>query len=317
VAAALAAGSVLALAACGADRTGESTVDLLKVPAAAASSTSPAAPVTCDDRLQSYAPRASAASDPYVSAIKNRKRLVAGVSADTLKLGARNPLTNDVEGFDIDMVKAVAKAIFGNEKSVEYRVITAGQRISALTTPVDKGGVDIVARAMTMTCSRWKDIAFSSQYYQAGQKLLVGTDSKVIDLDGLKRARQRVCVQRGTTTLDNVQKAVGEDLVFPAATATDCLVAFQQGAVQAIASDDTILAGLAAQDPYAEVVGTAVTEEPYGLGLPKGEKGFARYVNGVLEDVRRDGRWKASYDHWLAAELGPAPSPPKPLYGRA
>ena len=85
----------------------------------------------------------------------------------------------------------------------------------------------------------------------------------------------------------------------------------------AIASDDTILAGLTAQDPYAKVVGDAITEEPYGLGINEQQKGFVRFVNGVLEDVRRDGRWQASYRKWLQPELKVDASPPRPQYGRS
>ena len=107
--------------------------------------------------------------------IPQRGRLIAGVSADTYLLGSRNPFNGRIEGFDIDLVKAIAKAIFGNENAYELRVITAAQRIPAL----QEGSVDIVARNMTINCERWKQIAFSSEYYRSGQKILVRRGSKV------------------------------------------------------------------------------------------------------------------------------------------
>ena len=93
---------------------------------------------------------------------------------------------------------------------------------------------------------------------------------------------------------------------------------FQQGAVDAITGDDTVLAGLAAQDPYAAVVqAPAFTAEPYGLGVNQEHVDFVRFVNGVLEQMRADGRWTKSYNTWLADALGKAPAPPEPVYGRA
>ena len=77
------------------------------------------------------------------------------------------------------------------------------------------------------------------------------------------------------------------------------------------------LAGLAAQDPYAVVPEQrAFTAEPYGLGIPPKNVDFVRFVNARLAQMRRNGEWKAIYNRWLAESLGPAPSPPKAVYGR-
>jgi polar amino acid transport system substrate-binding protein len=242
--------------------------------------------------------------------IKDRGRLIAGVSADTLLLGARNPLNGQIEGFDIEMVKAVAKAIFNDPSKIEYRVITTAQRIPAL---ID-GSVDIVARAMTINCARWQQIDFSTEYYRAGQKVLVAKGSTAKGMADLKG--KRVCAPNGSTSMDKLRTfaglvPVGSD------THTGCLVLFQQGQVDAITGDDTILAGLAAQDPYAVVVkGPAFTSEPYGLGISKQHPDLVRYVNGVLAQMRSDGQWKKDYDLWLKAALGPAPAPPAAVYGR-
>ena len=86
--------------------------------------------------------------------------------------------------------------------------------------------------------------------------------------------------------------------------------------MDAITGDDTVLAGLAAQDPYAQVVGTAFTAEPYGLGVNAKNVDLVQFVNGVLARAKADGRWAAAYDRWLAGALGPAPAPPAPVYGR-
>ena len=114
-----------------------------------------------------------------MAAIKARGRLIAGVSADTYLLGARNPVSGEVEGFDIDQVKQIAKAIFGDETKVQLRVITAAQRLEVL----QNHEVDVVVRNMTITCDRWEvPIAFSAEYYLSGQKILVRKGSDITGL---------------------------------------------------------------------------------------------------------------------------------------
>ena len=273
--------------------------------------------------LKSYAPPATMPepgrmpAESTMDTIRKRGRVIAGVSADTLLLGARNPVSGRIEGFDIDMLRAVSQAIFGDPNKVELKVITAAQRLPALKD----GSVDIVARNMTITCARWKEIAFSSEYYRSGQKVLVRLGEKTdsgAPIKGIEDlAGKKVCAPNGSTSMDKLRtftdiEAVGAD------THTGCLVLFQEGAVDGITGDDTVLAGLAAQDPYADVVqAPAFTAEPYGLGVKATNVDFVRFVNGVLEEMKADGRWAKSYNTWLADSLGKAPAPPEPVYGRA
>ena len=295
-----------ACAVFGTDETPVPTPAASPTPSAAA----PAAPAVCDDATTSYAPSDGAGSS--VAAIKKRGRLIAGVSADSYLLGARNPLDGKIEGFDIDFVKAMAKAILGDENRYQLVVITAAQRIPAL----ESGQVDVVARAMTMTCDRWKQIAFSSEYYRAGQKILVRPDSKATSLADL--AGQRVCAPIGTSSMDALVRLQPKAIAVGSDSHTGCLVLFQQGQVDAITGDDTVLAGLAAQDPYAFVPKqTAFTAEPYGLGVNAKNVDLVRFVNARLAQMRADGEWKTIYDRWFAGPLGPAPTPPKAVYGRS
>jgi polar amino acid transport system substrate-binding protein len=78
-----------------------------------------------------------------------------------------------------------------------------------------------------------------------------------------------------------------------------------------------VLAGLAAQDPYAEVpTQKSFTAEPYGLGINAENVDFVRFLNARLEQMRSNGEWTDIYNSWLRAPLGAAPAPPKALYGR-
>jgi polar amino acid transport system substrate-binding protein len=302
---------VVGLTACGVDDT------FVPAPPAAPEITGGAAPAAqdCDDRLQSYAP---SAGDPLViqpgstvADIRERGRLIAGVSADTYLLGARNPVTGEIEGFDIDLVKQVAKAIFGDEDRYQLRVITAADRIPVL----ENHEVDIVARNMTITCDRWTQIAFSAEYYRSGQKILVRKGSDITGLDTL--GGHRVCAPLSTSSMDNLLRLAPDAEPVGATNHTGCLVLLQEGQVDAITGDDTVLAGLASQDPYAVVLDEdAFTEEPYGIGVAPDQVDLVRFVNGVLERMRADGTWDASYARWLQPTLGRSSGQPQPEYGR-
>lgn len=260
----------------------------------------------------------------YMDTIAQRGRLVVGTAADVLLYAYRNPLTGRIEGFDVDVAREVAKAIFGDtgniDDHIEFKIITYAQRIPKL----EDQSVDLVAHTMTINCKRWSAISFSSQYYDAHQKLLVSktdTTSKALeDLGG-----KTVCVAKGSTNLEELKKekyaqvkrAEVDDL-------SDCLVLFQQGRADAITGDDTVLIGFAAQDPYARIVEGDITNEPYGLGTNKDHPEFTQFVNGVLENMRRDGRWTDLYTTNLidtlkrpAGEAAPqAPTPPPAKTGR-
>jgi polar amino acid transport system substrate-binding protein len=246
-------------------------------------------------------------NDAFMQKIKARGHLIAGVSADTLLFGFRNPFSGDLEGFDIDMVRAVATEIFGRA-NISYKVLTYAQRIPALQS----GAVDIVADVMTINCARWEQIDFSSEYFHAGQRVLVATDStakRIEDLNG-----KRVCAAEGSTNIDEL-KNFPKVITVPVPDISDCMVLFQQGSVDAVTGDDTVLAGFVAQDPYAKIVGSAFTSEPYGLGIAKPHTEFVRYVNAMIEQMRVDGTWAQMYRKWLKPP-GAIPAPPAAKYGR-
>ena len=312
---ALAVAAAVVLAGCGYDET--------RVPKAAAtsapSSAAPAPAPTCDadTALRSYAPPSTLPSPgdlpprSTMAKIRKRGRLIAGVSADTFLLGSRNPLTGKIEGFDIDFVRQIAAAIFGDPDRYQLRVITAADRLPLL----QKDEVDVVVRNMTINCTRWEDIAFSAEYYASGQKIMVRRGSDITGLSTL--AGHRVCAPTGTSSLDNLRRLAPKAVAVEAPNHTSCLLKFQQGDVDAITGDDTVLAGLASQDPYAVVLkGKPFTSEPYGIGVNKDHVDLVRFINGVLEKMRSDGAWENSYRTWLAPTLGRSPGQPRPQYGR-
>lgn len=321
---ALAAGASLVLAGCTSSGSDDLGAGATPTPTASAAPAPASTTTPCTNdasTVASYAPEGATPSPDALPAgstmatIRERGSLRVGVSADTLLMGARNPLTGQIEGFDIDVLHEISRAIFGDPNRLQFVVITSAQRIPSLQVAAGakEPAVDIVARTMTINCDRWQQIAFSTEYYAAGLKVLVASDNAAQSLDELAAAGSRVCAPASTTTLAAIQAKDGVEAV-EAATHTGCLVLFQQGKVDAIAGDDTILAGFAAQDPYATVIGEQLTSEPYGLGMNAEDIDLVRFVNGVLDSMRSDGRWQSIYQTWLG-ELGPA-TPPAAVYGR-
>jgi polar amino acid transport system substrate-binding protein len=235
--------------------------------------------------------------------IRARGYLIAGVDQNTYHFGFLNPLDGQVEGFDIDMIRAVADAIFGNPDKVEYKAISDAQRIPG----IQSGAVDIVAHTMTITCARLQQVAFSSVYFDAAQRVLVLKNSAARSLADLRG--QKVCATAGSDSLAVIAAARAIPVAVP--YWTDCLVLLQQGEVAAISTDDSILAGLAAQDPWTRLVGPRLTDEPYGLAISAQHPDFVRFVNAVLQQLRTDGQWAASYVHWIGT---PVPAPPPAQY---
>jgi len=137
-------------------------------------------------------------SGSYMAEIQARGYLRAGVDQSTYLWGYRDPVTGALSGFDIDMLRQVSQAIFGSPDRIRYTIVPNADRVQA----VESGEVDIVAETMTINCEREKDVDFSSVYFEAGQQILVPSNSSITgpqDLGG-----KRVCATDGSTSLNNL-----------------------------------------------------------------------------------------------------------------
>ncbi|HEY0640612.1 MAG TPA: glutamate ABC transporter substrate-binding protein [Pseudonocardiaceae bacterium] len=267
----------------------------------------------CPDALASIRPPATLPppgampAGSTMAAIAQRGQLRVGVDQNTYGFGFRDSSSGDLEGFDIDVARQMALAIFGDQTKIQFVTMASADREPALM----EGRVDMVVRTFTITCDRKQRINFSTVYFEAGQQVLVNRGSEFRDLESL--AGKRVCSASGSTSIGRLLNAAVPLTAVGVPNWTDCLVMLQQGQVDAVSTDDTILAGLAAQDPNTEVVGGRFSDEPYGIGMPLQSPDLVAFVNGVLDRMRRDGTWAAIHQRWLS-ELGPAPAPPTPRY---
>ncbi|MGW6203209.1 glutamate ABC transporter substrate-binding protein [Streptomyces sp. NPDC055089] len=286
----------------------------------------------CTDPEASLLP--GRAEGDAIKRIKDRGKLIAGVDQNSFQWGFRNPESGNLEGFDIDLVRAIAKDILGSPDKVIFRAIPTNQRIAALQN--DK--VDVVVRTMTINCARLDQVSFSTAYFQAGQQVLAPKEDPKKDpakdkpITGFNSslAGKRVCTAEGSTAYEALEKesfgsvfkdehdgsAADEDkLTVP--NQLDCLVRLQMGEVDAVVTDNALAAGQAAQDPAVELKGAPFTTEYYGVATKKGADDLVSRVNKVLVDYRAGGAespWMQSYRNWLKDGLPGITAPPAPKY---
>jgi polar amino acid transport system substrate-binding protein len=245
----------------------------------------------------------------FMRTIQERGYLRAGVNAALLNFGYLKPSTGKIEGFEIDLVREIARAIFGdsNPNRVHLVALSVPQRIPF----VQHNQVDIVVDAVTITCARKQQVDFSTVYYDAQQRVLVPADSHATSIAAF--AGRRVCASGQSAPIDVMEQLPNPPKPYGAPQAIDCLVYLQQGRIPAISTDDSILLGFKAQDPNTRIIGPSLADVPYGMAISKAHPEFVRFVNGVLARLRADGTWRALYDKWLG-QLASNPTLPPAQY---
>jgi len=233
--------------------------------------------------------------------VQTAHHLVIGVDQNSELLSAYDPKTRKIEGFDVDVAREVARAIFGSPDAIETRAIVTGQRIPVL----QDGEVDLVADAFTVTCERQQQVDFSRVYYRAHQRLLVRDDTNVRTLADLRG--HKVCATASGTAVQTLHANGLVPVLVPART--DCLVALETGEVDAIVADNTILEGFKKQDPSTTLLTTDYTDEPYALGMAPGNDEFVRFVNAVLMKLAQSGCLAQITAKWLGARPPKHPVP--------
>jgi ABC-type amino acid transport substrate-binding protein len=187
--------------------------------------------------------------------IQEKGEIVIGVKYDVPPFGFKNTRTGDIEGFDVDLGKAVAQKLGVRAKLVEA--------VSDNRIPFIKDGtVDLVLSTMTINAERVEEIGFTDPYFTAHGRILVPKDSKIADVDDL--AGEKVCTALGSTYEETLKKQAPPRADLRLVDAySECLELLQNGAVDAISTDDVILTGMIIQDDSLKLVGDELTTEPY------------------------------------------------------
>ncbi|MFB6467333.1 transporter substrate-binding domain-containing protein [Cytobacillus sp. Hz8] len=226
--------------------------------------------------------------------MKDRGKIIIGVKNDTRLFGLKNPSTGEVEGFDIDIARQLAKEILGDENKVEFKEVTSKTRIPLL----NNGDIDAVVATMTITDERKKEVDFTDVYFEAGQSLLVKKGSKIKSIKDLKKGTKVLAVKGSTSTI-NIREKAPETQVLEFENYAEAFTALKTKQGDALTTDDAILYGMADEDPSYELVGGTFTEEPYGIAVKKGNKTLVDALNKALKNIKDSGKYDEIHDKWI------------------
>lgn len=224
--------------------------------------------------------------------VKAKGVLVAGVKDSLPPFGYIDEATREIVGYDIDFCKAFARKL---GVRLELKPVTSASRMPQL----QEGNIDIIAATMTKNAERAKVIDFSHCYFFTGQKFIVkkGTVKTLADLDG-----KRIGTAKGSTSEQNAAKALPGATVLSFDDYPQAFLALQQGKVFAVTTDEAILAGILAKAPNRsefEIPDLRISDEPYGLGMRKGDTNFVNFVNATLLEMEKSGEAKTIFEKWF------------------
>jgi ABC-type amino acid transport substrate-binding protein len=234
--------------------------------------------------------------------LKGKGEIAIGVKYDVAPFGFKNPQSGEIDGFDVDVGKAVAAELGVKPKFIEA--------ISDNRIPFLKDGTaDLILSTMTINAERDQEIDFSEPYFIARGSILVKkSDSSIKGIEDL--AGKQVCTALGSTYEETLKKKAPKAKRRLVDGYSECLELIQNGAVDAISTDDAILSGMIKQDDSLKLVGEPLTTEPYGAGIKEGDTAFQRFVNDAIQKFKDDGRWAATYEKWVGQYTGVEQKPP-------
>ena len=250
-----------------------------------------------DDADEQQFPAGSTMAD-----LQDKGEIVIGVKFDVPPFGFNNPQTGEVEGFDVDLGKMIADELGVEPKFVEA---ISDNRIPFLTD----GTVDLILSTMTITTDRAVEIDFSRPYFIAHGRILVPEGSDIQRIEDL--AGKKVCTGLGSTYESTIKEQAPQADLKLVESYSECFELVQNGAVDAVSTDDVILTGMIIQDDSLQMVGEEMTEEPYGAGVPDGDAEFAQFVSDVINESFESGEWDQLYEKWVGKYTGEEPDHPR------
>jgi glutamate transport system substrate-binding protein len=226
-------------------------------------------------------------------------KIKIGIKYDQPGLGLQEP-DGSFSGFDVDVATYVAGQLGYKPNQIEFVQTKSADRENALA----RGDVKFIAATYSITDERKQKVDFAGPYLLAHQDLLVKKDSKIVkgtDLNG-----NNLCSVTGSTSAQNIQKTIAPKAnLKEVSTYSECIAGLQSGSVDAVTTDDSILAGFAAQDKYKgqfKLAGLKLSNENYGVGVKKGDSATLDKINKALEKMVSDGSWQKAVD----TNFGPA-----------
>lgn len=242
----------------------------------------------------SQAPSSGSSATPTLDKIKANGVLKVGVKVDVPNFGLKNTATGEVEGFEIDLAKLIAKDLLGDESKVDVQAVTAKTRGPLL----DNGEIDLVIATFTITDERKLTYNFSDPYFSDAVKLMVKKESGIQglkDLDG-----KTIGVAQSATSMKALQAAADElgiKIKFDEyATYPEIKAALDSGRVQCFSVDGSILSGYV--DDTTVILDEKYSPQEYGVASKLDNKDLAEYVNGIVNDLKTSGELDKMIATW-------------------
>ena len=307
IASAVAGAAALALVVSGCGNSGSATATSAGGAVSSAASSVASAAGSAAGSATSAAGTAAAGESQVLTNAEGGK-VIVGVKFSQPGLSVKNP-DGTFSGFDIDVAKYVAKELGVDEANIEFKEANSAEREGL----IERGEVDYIVASYSITDTRKEKVNFAGPYFIAHQDLLVKADDT--EITGPEAMAGKIlCSVTGSTSAQKVKDTYAADVALQEyATYGECVEALKSGAVDAVTTDDVILAGFAAQSPgELKLVGKGFSDENYGIGLKKGDTAGTSAINAAIAKMIADGSWKTA----LETNVGPSgytiPAPPTP-----
>jgi len=226
--------------------------------------------------------------------IKQRGKLIVGVKFDSKPFGFVDE-NNQVQGFDIDVAKEIARNLLGDSNAIEFKQVTSSNRIFMLTSDA----VDIVIATMTINPKRLEVVDFSQPYYVAGQAIMIPENS---DIRGIKDLNnKKVIIVLGSTSEKNIRMMAPDAVIQGFRTYNDAFSALKAGRGNALTTDDSILYGFLDTDKTFKILPQRYTKEPYGIAIKKGTETetLRMTIDEILYNMEKKGTFKQIKNKWV------------------
>lgn len=225
--------------------------------------------------------------------VKTTKTINWGVKADTPLFGSMSIKTGKINGFEIDLAKALTKEMLGKRAKANFVTTTANTKIQLLKNR----NVDAVIAAMTITPEREKQVDFSKPYFPAGQTIMVAKNSKIKNVKDLNN--KKVLIVKGTTAADAIHKFAPKAKILQFDDYGQATAALKAGQGDAFVTDNGIIAGLLRDNPGFKSVGGTFTNQPYGIAVNKGQTEMKDQINQALTKLEKNGTYDRLIKKWF------------------
>jgi glutamate transport system substrate-binding protein len=266
-----------------------------------------ALPACGDDKPETRAQEGNLEAGTTMAALNQAQKITVGTKFDQPLFGLKG-LSGQPEGFDVEVAKIIAGELGIPDDKITWIETPSGVR----EEKIQQGAVDLVVATYTINATRKERVSFAGPYYVAGQDLMVKKDNTTITgPDSLKAAKSRVCSVSGSTPAEKIKSYIDPAQLVLFDVYSKCADALRTGQVDVVTTDNVILLGLIDKSGGAfKLVGKQFTQEPYGIGIKKGDVKFCEFINQALQKAASDGRYQAAWDKTAGKVAGAVPALP-------